>query len=284
MKRLALLLVVLGIAGMACGSATPQATEGKTTVADTVTGTVTDTPAGPVPRARTAQAEVSPKPGDTSTPASAPIPTAPPSSPEPTAASTQPPVVEIVDLNVIGEENVFQIIGLARNVGVRDLAHVYVTLTFHGPSGEVLATRHGGIEMNTLPVGEVAPFVMYFPSGVPADAENVSASAEWYFADTDYPWTREGFEILGPEGHMGDWNYEITGSVLNAGDEPAIMITVVGMAFNVQGHFIGHSMAIVEDLAAAASAPFAMAISPSSLAEPDVATIEVIAEGNRGVE
>jgi hypothetical protein len=284
MKRLALLLVVLGIAGMACGSATPQATEGQTTVADTVTGTVTDTPAGPMPRARTAQVGAQPKPGDTRTPPSVPIPTARPSIPEPTATSAEPPIVEIVDLSLVGEGDAFEMIGLARNVGVRDLAHVYVTLTFHSPSGEVLDTRRGGIETSTLPVGEVAPFVMYFPLGVPADTENVTTSAEWYFADADYPVTREGFEILGPEGHMGDGNYEITGSVLNAGDEPAHGIMVVGMAFNAQGRFIGYSMDLVEDLAAGARAPFTMAISPHRLAEPDVATIEVIAEGRRGTE
>jgi len=189
-----------------------------------------------------------------------------------------------MDVSVIGEENVFRIIGLARNVGVRDLADASLTFTFLSPSGEAIATRYGSIEMDTLPVGEVAPFVMYFPSGVPADAENVRVSAEVRYADADYPWTREGFEILDPEGHMGDWGYDITGSVRNAGDEPAIMIDVVGMAFNAQGRFIGYSMAIVEDLAAAASAPFAMEISQSSLAEPDVATIEVIADGHRGVE
>jgi hypothetical protein len=192
--------------------------------------------------------------------------------------------VEIVDLNVIGEENLFRIIGLARNVGERDLSSVFLTLTFHSPSGEVIETRYGSIEMSTLPVGEVAPFAMYFPSGVPADAEDVGVSVECRFADTDYPWTREGFEILEPEGHMGDYNYEITGWVQNAADEAAQMVMVVGMVFNTQGRFIGYSMAIVEDLAAGARAPFTMGISPDSLAEPDTATIEVIADGNRGVE
>lgn len=83
---------------------------------------------------------------------------------------------------------------------------------------------------------------------------------------------------------MGEYQYEITGSVQNAGDETAHMVVVVGMAFNTQGRFIGYSMTIVEDLAAGARAPFTIGISPHDLAEPDIATIEVIADGERGVE
>lgn len=213
-------------------------------------------------------------------------PSQPTSVPQPTQASTQPPSddlpdlgdapVAIIDMNVAGSEQFPKLIALIQNVGNAPLKNIYVTVTFLDSEGNVVEETLGSAFASIIPPGEMSPFDMNFPANVPSTVENVITTLEWIEADADYPWTTEGLEISNTSSEMEFTNFVISGIVHNTTSKTAGFISLLPIAYNAEGKFIGFSLGIVENLAAGSNAEFRIPIGDASRAEPTVDHYEIL--------
>lgn len=191
--------------------------------------------------------------------------------------------LEFIDINSRGNTIAFEIFGLIRNNGEIDVMDIDITVQLYNEAGEVVDTRYGVTYPLTIPVGEVSLFYITFPVVTLPKVEELDLSIEWTEVEPDYPWTRNGFEIVSAEARFEPDLYKVTGEVLNAGASSAPNITIIGLFYNENGGLIDHSMTIVEDVAAGTSASFSMDVSLIDLGNmgEEVAGFELLVEGYR---
>ncbi len=220
---------------------------------------------------------------NTEAPIQAPQATQPPL---PTQAPIQPPSddlpdigdspVAIIDMNVAGSEQYPRLIALIQNVGSAPLKSVYITVTFFDADGNVVEEELGSAMGSVIPPGGISPFELTFPTDVLPSVDSVTTVLEWSEAGADYPWTREGLEISDTSSEVEFTNFIISGTVTNATSKMADFISLIPIAYNADGKFIGYSLGIVEELGAGSSAEFRIGISDTALAEPTVDHYEIL--------
>jgi hypothetical protein len=182
----------------------------------------------------------------------------------------------IADLNIAGSESSPRLIGLIQNIGNSPLKSIRVTATFYDADGNEVEESLGAVTSNVVPPGGISPFEMFFPRGVPPSVDSVVTTIEWTEAEASDPWTTEGLEISDISSGMSFTNFEISGTLRNTSSKMAEFISLIPIAYNADGKFIGSSLKVIEDLEAGSSAPFTVAIGDGSRAEPTVDHYELI--------
>ena len=213
----------------------------------------------------------------------------------PTQAPTQPPaqqqtpisggtetgqlLVSVTDFNIIGPAESPRLIGIVQNVSQVDLYRVRMTIIFYNADGTVADTSFGSTFLVTLPSGEVSVFEFLFPRGVPASIEAVGATVEWEEVYPGYPWSRNGFSVISPQGSMGPYNFEITGQVQNNSGKHARSVNLLAIAYNADDHILGYGFKVLDELSVGSIVPFNMEVpGGTSLAEPEIDHFEVLVE------
>jgi hypothetical protein len=182
----------------------------------------------------------------------------------------------LIDLNIAGSEQSPRLIGLIQNISNAPLKSVRVTVTFYDASGNEVEESLGSVTSNIVPPGGISPFVMFFPRGVPPTVDSVVTTLEWAEAEASYPWTTEGLEISDISSGMSFTNFEILGTLRNTSGKMAEFISLIPIAYNADGKFIGSSLKVIEELQAGSSVPFTVVIGDGSRAEPTVDHYDLI--------
>jgi hypothetical protein len=198
----------------------------------------------------------------------------------PTPARGQPQfdgsaVLEIVDVAFPAG----QLIGIVRNVSDRDIYSLSFSFNFHDASGAIVQTKYGGGLLYTMPPGSVNLFEVYFPGGVPVEAQSVSIDVEWQDGQPLGLRTRDGIQVRSSEGRDGDYAYQVTGELVNTTDHYARQIAILGIAYSASGRLIQRWFGVVENLPAGGVAPFKMQFDFEDLPEP-VGSYEILTEAS----
>jgi hypothetical protein len=272
MTRLAFWLSLLTIVTLACslggtaGDATESPAEG------VPISKATATPAEQEPPPTEAIGE--PTPGTPTTGGSAQSPS--PIRVEP--VNDEVPV-DIVDLNVRFDVLSPVLFGLVQNVSEATLSSVELTIVFFDADGTEAGSSSGYTLFALIPPGELSPFEIYFPEGVPADVDSIGLAAQW---NPDYggsPAIREGFNVQVTSSGWTDSGFEVSGTVQNNNSKGVRSVYLAFAFYNAQGRLIGLYADVVEDVKAGETDTFERTVVPAYFSETEVDRIEVIYEG-----
>ena len=281
MNRLNLLLATLALAALACslGGSSAEPTEGAgggvPIAKATLPGTAPATEAPP-------QATLPPEP--TEAPSAVPeVAQAPSESQGPAvvdAAEGGIPV-EVVDSNVRSGVLGPVLFGVFRNISEETLGTVALRVAFRDAAGAELGSRESYAMLTPIGPGELTPFEIEFPDGVPADVDSVGITVRWTPDYGTFPHTREGFELEGVEGAWGEFDYfNVTGTVHNKNSKDARFVDLGILAYNADGRLIGLYVGRVDDIQAGGSDFFKFGIVSSYFTEPEIANFEIIMVGS----
>jgi hypothetical protein len=187
--------------------------------------------------------------------------------------------VEIVDMNVRFDVLSPVLFGFVQNVSEATLSSVELTIVFFDADGNEAGTSSGYTIFALIPPGELSPFEIYFPDGVPADVESIGLAAHW---NPDYGGstaTREGFNVQVTGSQWTDFGFEVSGTVQNSNTRRARSVYLAFAFYNAQGRLIGLYADIVEDVEAGETDQFKRNIVPLYFSETEVDRIEIIYEG-----
>jgi len=174
-------------------------------------------------------------------------------------------VLEIIDVTV--SVGVHELIGIVKNVSDMDIYNLNFDFNFHDASGAIVETKFGSTDLITTPAGSLNLFSVFFPAEVPANAESVSIDVDWIEGQPSAIWSRDGIRVNSSEGRSDTRAYVVTGEIENITDRRAILVALLGMAFNSSGHLIGRSFVVLNDLSPGAIAPFSMSFGFDQLPE-----------------
>lgn len=284
MNRRLLLTIVLALAALACsvGGSSEAPTE----------------PSGggvPIAKATPTSAEEAPLPTEAPVePTLAPEPTeAPTEVPEPIKEPTEsqgPEVIEategevpiiIVDTNTRMSLDDPVLFGLIQNVSEEALGSVTLAVVFQDADGNVLGSREGYALLTPIGPGELSPFEIYFPDGVPADVDSIGIAARWTPDYGTFPHTREGFELEGIEGVWGEFShFEISGTLHNRNSKNARFVELAILFYNADDKLIGLYVDRVDDIQAGGSDFFTMSVIDAYLSEPEIEYFEILMVGS----
>ena len=187
--------------------------------------------------------------------------------------------VEIVDMNVRFDVLSPVLFGFVQNVSEATLSSVELTIVFFNADGSEAGSSSGYTFFALIPPGELSPFEIYFPEGVPADVESIGLAAQW---NPDYGGstaTREGLNVQVTSSEWTDSGLGVSGTVQNNNSKRVRSVYLAFAFYNAQGRLIGLYADIVEDVEAGETDQFKRNIVPLYFSETEIDRIEVIYEG-----
>ena len=258
MTRLAIILTVIGVMGIACSL--PGVGDNPVAPEPTLAA------GGGVPISKSTPTTVEQPVPPTAIPPETPSVSPPTSAPGQERPQFQgSTVLEIVDVTV--SVGVNELIAIVKNVSDMDIYNLNLDFNFHDASGAIVETKFGSTDLVTTPAGSINLFSVFFPADVPANAESVSIDVDWIEGQPSAIWSRDGIRVNSSEGRSDARAYVVTGEIENITDRRASLVSLLGIAFNSSGHLIGRSFVVIEDLPPGAVAPFSMSFGFDQLPE-----------------
>lgn len=174
------------------------------------------------------------------------------------------------------------IMGFAENTGDGDADQVQIVASLYGDGGAIVASEGSYEHFSYIPAGGFTPF-MIIVNQVPGawleeqfQVQFETAGTSIFAIGRDY----FEFEVVQANWSGGEYENQVVGEIVNAGDQTASSVMVMVAGFGQEGEFLfsGSAYLDLEQVASDMQVPFSASIR-AGYAGPDPARIEVVAGG-----